>query len=547
MTRDFRVADWLVEPDLNRISRADKEISVEPKVLEVLVYLAEQPGGVIPQKTIIRKVWPGTFVSDDVLTYSISELRKAFGDDAKNPHIIQTIPRKGYRLIAPVTRQEPPPLQSRPSIAVMAFLDMSPERDQEYFCDGIAEEITSILSHVSGLRVVARTSAFAFKGRSEDVRTIGRTLGVATVLEGSVRKAINRLRITAQLINAEDGCHLWSDRYDREMRDIFAIQDEISWSIVDALKITLSPKESTVLSKVSTTDLRAYEYYLRGKQFFHGYNRKEIEWALRMFSQAVEVDPNYARAYAGIADCCAFLYMYAGSNPAHLEQADSASWKAIEEDAESAEGHASRGVALSLKGELEIAEYEFEIAAGLDPQLFEAYYFHARTSFAQGRPEKAIELYEKSIEVNPQDYQASLLVAQIYSDLGHKAEADAARCRGIKAARERLKLNPDDTRALYMGANGLVALGEHAEGLEWARQALSADPDEPMVLYNVACIQSLAGRTDEAMDSLERSVKNGLSQIQWLENDSNLDPLRPHPRYQALIRSLKTEMPDPQV
>jgi tetratricopeptide (TPR) repeat protein len=204
-------------------------------------------------------------------------------------------------------------------------------------------------------------------------------------------------------------------------------------------------------------------------------------------------------------------------------------------------------VALSLKGEFELAEYEFEIAAGLDPLLFEAYYFHARTSFAQGRREKAIELYEKSAEVNPQDYQAPLLVAQIYSDLGRTGEADAARRRGIQAAEERLKLNPDDTRALYMGANGLVALGEHAEGLEWARQALSADPEDPMVLYNVACIQSLAGRSEEAMNCLERSVKNGLSQKEWLENDSNLDPVRRHPRYQALIRSLKTEMPDPQV
>ena len=180
MTREFRVGDWLVEPDLNRISMADKVISIEPKILEVLVFLAEQPGEVLPARTIIRGVWPDTFVSDDVLTHSISEIRKALGDDAKNPHIIQTIPRKGYRLVAPVTRQASPSLQSRPSIAVMAFSDMSPEKDQEYFCDGIAEELVNNLSHVKGLHVAARTSAFAFKGKSEDVRTIGRSLGVAT-------------------------------------------------------------------------------------------------------------------------------------------------------------------------------------------------------------------------------------------------------------------------------------------------------------------------------------------------------------------------------
>jgi len=539
MTRGFRVGDWLMEPDLNRISRADKVVPIEPKVLEVLLFLAEQPGEVLSPKDIIRRVWPDTFVSDDVLTHSISELRKAFGDDAKNPHIIQTIPRKGYRLIASVTRQASPSQPARPSIAVMAFSDMSPEKDQEYFCDGIAEEITNTLTHVKGLRVAARTSAFAFKGRSEDVRTIGKSLGVGTVLEGSVRKAGNRLRIGAQLINVEDGCHIWSERYDRELKDVFAIQDEISRSIMNALEITLSPQERTVLSRIPTTDLQAYEYYLRGKQYFYQYNRKGIEFALRMFSQALELDPTYARAHAGIADCCAFLYMYAGSNPVHRERADSASWKAIDHDPESAEAHASRGVALSLKGDLELAEYEFEIAIALDPMLFEAYYFYARTSFAQGKPEKALMLYEKSSEVNPQDYQAPLLVAQIYSDLGRNAEADAARSRGIEAARARLKMNPDDARALYMGANGLVALGEYTEGLEWARQALAMDPDDPMVLYNVGCIQSLAGRSEEAIESLERSVKNGLSQRGWFENDSNLDPLRRHPRYLALIESLR--------
>ncbi len=537
MASGFQVGDWLVEPDLNRISNRDRTSPIEPKVLEVLAFLASQPGNVLSKETIIRTVWPDTHVSDDVLTYSISEIRRAFGDDARNPHIIQTIPRKGYRLIAPVHHQTPPS-RSQPSIAVLAFSDMSPEKDQEHFCDGIAEEIVKDLSHLKGLRIAARTSAFAFKGKSEDVRTIGRKLAVATVLEGSVRKAGNQLRITVQLINVDDGYHLWSERYDRELKDVFEIQDEISRRIAAALQITLSAKESDAISKVPTANPAAYDFYLRGKQFYSQYKRRGIEFALRMFRQAIELDTNYARAYAGIADCCSFLYLYAGRHPIHREDADSASRKAIELDPESAEAYASRGIALSLIGANVEAEQAFETAIRFGPRLFEAYYFYARFAFALGKLEKAIELYEKSSDVNPQDYQAPLLVAQIYSDLGYSTEAEASRRRGIHNAEARLKMNPDETRAVYMGANGLVALGEIDKGLDWANQAMAMDPDEPMVLYNVACIQSLAGKIDDAINTLERAVRSGLTEKGWLEHDSNLDPLRDHPRFSALLRLL---------
>jgi TolB-like protein/Tfp pilus assembly protein PilF len=539
MTCEFQVGEWLIEPDLNRASTADKTILIEPKVLEVLICLAERPGDVLSKEKIVKRVWPDTFVSDGILTYSISELRKALGDDARNPHIIETISRKGYRLIAQVI-QLGPTVKSRPSIGILSFYDMSPEKDQEHFCDGIAEEIISSLTQVKELHVASRTSSFAFKGKSEDVRMIGRKLGVAAVLEGSVRKAGDHLRITAQLINVEDGYHLWSERYDREMKDIFAIQDEISRSIAATLKITLTPEESSALAKVPTADVQAYDYYLRGKQFLYQYKRKGIEFALRMFTQAIELDPNFALAYAGISDCCAFLFLYAGSHEVHREQADSSSLRAIELDPESPEAYASRGVALALKADYGEAEKAFETAIRLGPRLFEAYYYYARIAFVQGKVEKAIELYEKASEVQPQDYQAPLLVAQIYADIGRDQEAQAARRRGICIAEARLRLNPDDARALYLGANGLVALGECEKGLEWARQAVELDPNDPMLLYNVACIQSLAGKVEEAFDCLERSVKSGLTEKRWLERDSNLDPLRSHPRYQKLLALLES-------
>ncbi len=537
MTREFHVGEWRVEADLNCIVKGDLRVSVEPRVIEVLVCLADYPGEVLSKEQILRAVWPGTFVSDEVLRYSISELRKAFQDDARNPRVIETIARRGYRLIAPVTGKGST-VEPKGSIAVLPFADLSPSQDQAYFCDGISEEIIHCLTRIRGLRVSSRTSSFAYKGASQDIRSIGRNLGVSAVLEGSVRKEGNQLRISVQLINVEDGCHLWSERYDRELKHVFAIQDEIARTIAATLNITLTPKESVAIGKAPTMNLQAYDFYLRGRQYYNQYKRKGIELALILFSRAIEHDPAFARAYAGMADCYSFLYNHAGSRAQNREQADATSRKALELDPDLAECHVSRGIAFALKQDYENAEREFDIAVQLGPNLFEAHYFYGRVCFEQGKLERTVQLYEKAMDINPQDYQAPLLVAQIYADLGDEEKAEESRRRGIRAAEEKLKLNPDDTRALYMGANGLVALGEAERGLEWARQALAFDPDEPMVLYNVACIQSLVHRHDEALDTLEKAVQSGLTHKSWLQHDSNLDPLRREPRFRRLLQKL---------
>jgi adenylate cyclase len=265
MSREFWMGDWLVEPNLNSITRGNQRISVEPKVIEVLAYLAEYPGEVLSKEQIIQAVWPDIFVSNEVLRYSISELRRAFEDDARNPRIIQTISRRGYRLIAQVSPKAPT-AKVAGSIAVLAFADLSPAKDQEYFCDGISDEIIDNLTCVKGLRVVSRTSSFAFKGKSEDVRTIGKKLGVTTVLEGSVRKAGTQVRISVQLISVEDGCHVWAERYDRELKDVFRVQDEIAGSIAAALEIVFSPKAGFAPKRAPMADLKNYGYYFRARQ-----------------------------------------------------------------------------------------------------------------------------------------------------------------------------------------------------------------------------------------------------------------------------------------
>jgi non-specific serine/threonine protein kinase len=426
-----------------------------------------------------------------------------------------------------------------PSIAVLPFVDMSAERDQDYFCDGIAEEIINALTHVRDLRVASRTSSVQFKNTSMDSREIGDRLGVSTLLEGSVRKAGEQLRVHAQLISVASGYHLWAERYDRELKDVFAIQDEIAQSIVQALKVTLSPRERRAIMQVATTDPRAYDYYLRGRKYYYQYRLKGIEFALQMFSQAIEIDSSYAQAYAGVADCCVYLCMVAGHGEETRKRAEAASRKALELDPELAEAYASRGVVLLLDGQHEVAEQAFERAIQLNPKLFEAHFFYARACFTQGKFDEAIRRYEEAARVHPDDYQSLLLVAQVFDDLGRTDEAANARRRGVRRVEERLDLNPDDTRALYMGANGLVALGERERGLEWARRAQEIEPDESMVLYNLACVYSLAGEVEEGIVCLERAVDNGFTHIAWVRKDSNLDALREHPRFEDLLRRLE--------
>jgi serine/threonine protein kinase/Tfp pilus assembly protein PilF len=430
-------------------------------------------------------------------------------------------------------------LRAERSIAVLPFADLSQEKDQDYFCEGIAEEILTALSKVGNLHVASRSSSFRFGKGDVDVREIGARLGVSALLHGSVRRAGQRLRITAELADVKTGFRIWAERYDREMPDVFAIQDEIAQSIVRALELGLSARERALVGRPSTRDVRAYDYYLRGRKYFYLYSRKGMQFALELYSRAIEQDPRYARAYAGTAQCSAFLYQNAGGHARDLDEADSASQKALELDPESAEAHAARGVALSLRREHAEAEREFQTAIRLNPDLFEAHYFYARDCFSQGSYAKAVEQYEEAMRARPEDYQSPLLVAGSFVALGRPAEAAAVRRLGVRLAEEHLRLNPDDARALYMGANGLVALGERERGLEWADRALAIDPDEAMLLYNIACIKSMANAREQALDCLERSVRAGLVLRDWLIHDNDFDPIRDDPRFQAVVKSLE--------
>ena len=420
-----------------------------------------------------------------------------------------------------------------PSIAVLPFSDMSPDKDQGYFCEGIAEEILNALTKIESLQVVARMSSFRFGGAGDDggdVKDIGRKLGAKTILEGSVRKSGDQLRVTAQLIKVEDGYHLWSKTFDRELKDVFAIQDEIASSIAESLLNTLVRVKTTVCC-----DARAYDYYLRGRQFLNRFRKVDMEFARQMFHQAIDQDPQFAMAWAGYADCFSLEIMYADPKPGFRDKAREASARALALDPNLAEAHASSGLAHLVLEEFEQAESEFKKAIELNPRLFEAYYYFGRTRFHQGDMDAAADLFAQAASVNPEDYQSRLLRVQILRGAGRIDAAKTEARLAIEVVERNLEWNPDDARAFHLGAGSLILLGEIQRAGEWLDRALRIDPDDPIVLYNVACNYSILNRVDEAMECLERAFEHGTVSEDWMKNDADLVNVRSHPRYAALL------------
>ena len=427
----------------------------------------------------------------------------------------------------------------RPSVVVLPFNNMSGDPEQEYFSDGITEDIITDLSKVSGLFVVARNTAFTYKGRAVRVQEVSQALGVSFVLEGSVRKAGSRVRVTGQLINGRDGGHVWADRFDRDLTDIFAIQDEITHAIVEQLKVKLLPQEKKSIAQAPTDNVEAYTYYLRGRQFLHRHSKSYYQLARRMFSKAVELDPMYARAYAGIADCDSFLFLHYHEGVA-IDSILATSAQALALDGGVAEAHASRALALSLAERHEEALAEFERAIQLDPNSFEAHYFYGRACFAQNRLQQAAALFERAGELKPDDYQSVAFLTMIYRSIGREAEIEAAARKALERAERELTLHPENPRPAYAGANCLVTLGERDRAMEWLSRALAIDPDDILTQYNVACVYAKVGDFDRAFDLLERLLPHANHETKsWTKVDSDFDPLRKLPRYQKVLELIQ--------
>lgn len=420
-----------------------------------------------------------------------------------------------------------------PSIAVLPFDDLSEKADQRYFCEGMAEEILTALCKIANLRVASRFSAFQFSSKQTDIREIGRKLRVKTVLEGSVRRVGDNLRITAQLINTGDGFHLWSRQYNRKLSDIFEIQEEIAGSIATALSVSLKQTHKHTQQHV---DPKAYDFFLRGLSYFAKHTTQDNVYAKQMFNQAIDIEPEFGRAWAGIAYTYGFSYMYFNATQVNLAEAKRTSAKALELAPDLAESHVAAAIAFCMDQDYKNAEKEFENAIQLDPRNYEAWYFFGRTKVHEGKLKHALKLFDHASQVRPEDFQSVLLQAQLYTSLDQKDKAMEVSLKGIERVRAVLELNPDDNRALNMGAFALVRMGEIDEAKTWMETSMEKAPMDSIIQYNGACFFSLAGDIDRALDCLENClIKVGSINREWLMNDSDIDNIRQHPRFAGIV------------
>jgi adenylate cyclase len=435
--------------------------------------------------------------------------------------------------------------QTKPSIVVLPFTNMSGDPEQEYFSDGITEDIITDLSQISGLFVVARNTAFTFKGRAVEVVDAARQMNVGYVLEGSVRKAGNRIRITAQLINGATGGHLWAERYDRDFGDIFALQDDISKNVVSALSVRLLPEELKTITARPTTNAEAYRSYLQARSTLHlGWSDKRaIRSSKQLFAQAAEIDPGYARAYAGIADCDAFLWVN-GDVDISYDQMLANSSKALQLAPNLAEAHASKGMALYLAGHSDEAVSAFERAIELDPGLFAAHLFYGFSCRDTGQFEKAAAFLERAADLMPSDPLSIGILSDVYNMLGRKEECESAGRETMARIEAILQQSPDHANVIGLGAATLVFFGEHARAEEWARRAVSlATPEDFGVRYNAACTYAVVGKPDAALDCLEHIASQTPRARGWLlgimAHDTQMDSLRDRADYQAFVKRLE--------
>ncbi len=422
------------------------------------------------------------------------------------------------------------------SLAVLPFTDLSAERDQEYFADGIAEEILNVLATLGELHVAARTSSFAFRGTSVDAREIGRRLGVDALLEGSIRKAGKRVRITVQLIDSRKGYHVWSDRFDREIDDIFAIQDEIAQSVIQALGLSLTQREERSLRRRSTTNVEAYEFYLRGRKLFQKWTRQNIGLAREMFERATEIDPGFTGAWAGLAT--AHVHLHGCDNEPHLEKARQASARALELDPSSAEAHVAAGQGFSMEQRYGEAAIEFERAIELDPILFDAHYYYGRARFKAGELAKSLHLFEQAQSLRPEDYESGYLIGLVLTQLGRANEARDAQKDALERVTKYIDLNPDEARPYVLAAGALARLGQRERAMECIDRAQFLAPDDDAILYNAGCALAILGEQEGALDALERAIDAGLAGGDWVPQDPDWESLRDRPRFKKLVARL---------
>ncbi|MBI3679065.1 MAG: winged helix-turn-helix domain-containing protein [Acidobacteria bacterium] len=591
----YEFGEFRLDTVSQRLLHGNQIVTLTPKVFDLLAVLVQSQGRILSKEELMKAVWPDTYVEEGNLTQNISVLRKTLGAGATIEDYIETIPRQGYRFIAPViveeetsrsrlrlgvifglmalilagaatwflnTRQRASqPRPSVKSLVVLPFVNLSADKDNEYFSDGLTEELINALTRIDGLRVVARTTAFQFKGKAQDVRSIGQQLGVAAVLEGSVRKEQDRLRVTAQLNSVTDGYHFWSQTYDRELKDVFALQEEIA----QAIQKTVGRSVGQPTAKQPAPNLEAYNLYLQGRFHRARVFGKSMDKAVAFFEQAVQKDPGYAAAYAALAHCYTELG-YSGQLPPReaFPKAVAPLKKALALDDSLAEAHAQQGIVSFLfDWDWDGAKREFQRAITLNPAGSLAHHWYSHYLVAMDSLDESLAESKRALELDPLDLNITGHLAWHYD---YARDYDQA----IAAAEKSLEIDPNHLPTLTFLQWGFEGAGRFDQAIEviqksggrsaqidalrqavrasgasgyWRARIDGALQSPRSNSFTVAELHAHLGDAGQALEWLDRAYQQRHSWLVYLNSDPAFDSIRADPRFVAMVK--KVGLPSP--
>ena len=516
---------WSPRSVVSRWVRAEATIADRNKTLvPVMIEPCERPIMFELTQTAELGHWHGE-ASDKAWRAFLTDVRHRVG--------LQTAPQ----VAQPQADRAKIQTAAKPSVLILPFVNMSGDAEQEYFSDGVTEDIITDLGRVSALSLVSRNMAFSLKGKTVATAQLAETLHVSHILEGSVRKSGDRVRITAQLMDAATDTQVWAERFDRTLDDIFAIQDDISKAVVAALKLHLAPDEKRAIERRPTSNAEAYELFLMARQFSRTGSERIMPLIVRLCQRVVEIDPGFALAWAHLSFAEAELSQRTATGFT-IESALASAQRALEVDPDLAEAHAAMGEAL-LRGankDLGVGEPYIITALRLDPDCFEANLFAGYVYISQHRWEEAIYHLEIACTLDQDAYRPAAMAMQAYSGLGDRDNASAAARRTLARCEKILAIEPDHGGALGFFVTSLVELGELDRAREWTRRAVLFDPDNTRLHYNLGCAMATLGDADAACDLLEGVIdKVNASWLLWMVADNDLDPIRAHPRFVTLM------------
>jgi TolB-like protein/DNA-binding winged helix-turn-helix (wHTH) protein/Flp pilus assembly protein TadD len=599
----FMVGEWTVLPELNSLERDGRTVHLEPKVMQVLITLSEQPGEVVSKNQIFERVWPDTFVSDEVLTRSVSELRRAFQDNPQEPKYIQTIPKGGYRLVATV-RQESAGSARRlfgyswkvltvtmitllamaaslyfvlkgrrevtlsskiTSLAVLPLTNLSSDPGQDYFADGMTDELTTRLSNISALRVISRTSVMHYKGTQKTMPEIARELNVDAVLEGSVLRAGDKVRISTQLILARLDKHLWAESYERDLRDVLALQSDVARAVAREISIQVTPQESKKLTATATLNPEAHDSYLKGLYYWNKFTEEGMRKAVDYFRDATQKQPNYAPAFAWLAHAYHELAYYVAPIEV-MPKAKEAALRALELDNTDAEAHAALGwikwhydwdwsgseqelmtalqsnpnssvahaqyaVYLDTMRRFDEALQEHKIALRLDPLSLVAETNLGDTYYGAQRYKEAEEQYKKTIELDGNFAYAHSMLAMVYVQQGRFEE-------GVQQIQKATQLDTDPIFAETL-AYAYAASGNRAEARKVLTQMTDSSQKHYIDSVFVALVYLKMGEQDQACKWLEHAYQARDSSLPDINVEPAFAEFRSNPCVQTVMRRIR--------